>query len=59
MHAFLQDAKCALRTLRKNAGLTLVIIVSLAIGIGANSVTFSGRSDGGMPIVPAAGPAYR
>ena len=27
----------ALRTLRKNLGLTLVIVASLAIGIGANS----------------------
>jgi predicted permease len=31
----------ALRTLRKNLGLTLVIVASLAIGIGANSAIFS------------------
>jgi hypothetical protein len=31
----------AFRTLRKNLGLTLVIVASLAIGIGANSAIFS------------------
>ncbi len=31
----------AIRTLRKNLGLTLMIVVSLAIGIGANSAIFS------------------
>ncbi len=31
----------ALRTLRKNLGLTLMIVASLAIGIGANSAIFS------------------
>ena len=37
----LQDFRYALRTLRKNITLTLVIVVSLAIGIGANSAIFS------------------
>lgn len=36
-----QDLQHGLRTLRKNPGLTLVIIVSLAIGIGANTAIFS------------------
>ncbi len=36
-----QDLRYALRTLRKNMMLTLVIVVSLAIGIGANSAIFS------------------
>jgi predicted permease len=36
-----QDLRYALRTLRKNVLMTLVIVVSLAIGIGANSAIFS------------------
>lgn len=35
------NLKCALRTLTKAPGLSLVIIVSLALGIGANTVVFS------------------
>ncbi|HKW32031.1 MAG TPA: ABC transporter permease [Candidatus Acidoferrum sp.] len=36
-----QDLRYALRTLRKNRMLTFVIVVSLGIGIGANSAIFS------------------
>src|SRR5215471_3874086 len=41
MQTWVQDFRYALRTLRKNIGLTVVMAASLAIGIGANSAIFS------------------
>src|ERR1700751_3713439 len=41
MRAWLQDFHFALRMMRKNPALTLVMIASLAIGIGANAAIFS------------------
>src|SRR4029077_18761498 len=41
MHNWLQDFRYAVRMLGKNVVLTLVIVASLAIGIGANSAIFS------------------
>src|SRR6202166_4049427 len=41
MQIWLQDVRYALRMLRKNVALTVVIVASLAIGIGANSAIFS------------------
>ena len=41
MSAIAQDVRYAIRTLTRSAGLTVVIVASLAIGIGANSAIFS------------------
>ena len=41
MEMIWQDLRHGLRTLWKNPGLTIVIIISLAIGIGANTAIFS------------------
>jgi hypothetical protein len=41
MNTLAQDIRYAWRTIRKSPGVALVVIISLALGIGANSLIYS------------------
>lgn len=41
MNSFLQDLRLSFRQLKKNPGITLAVVLVLALGVAANSVTFT------------------
>jgi predicted permease len=56
MGAFLRDLRYALRQLHKAPGFTFVIVVMLALGIGANTAVFSVMNSVLMQLLPVARP---
>jgi putative ABC transport system permease protein len=56
MENFLHDLRFGLRTLAKNPGFTLVAILTLALGIGANAAIFSLTDQVLLRVLPVARP---
>lgn len=56
MHRLLQDLRFALRTLRKRWAFTLLAIVSIALGIGANTLMFTVIDEVFLQELPIADP---
>ncbi len=57
MGTFLQDLRFGVRLLIRNPGYTAIAVISLALGIGVNTMTFSGINSVLLKPIPVADPA--